>query len=686
MDKIVNDAKKLYKTAVEADQHNRDLALEDVKFALLGEQWDDAAARQRAVDGRPCLTINKLPSHIRQVVNDARQNKPSIRIRPVDDDADPETAEVLSGLIRNIEITSSASIAYDTAIQQSVSGGFGYIRVNIDYAHDDTFDKDIHIDRILNQFSVFPDHNSTSADGSDWNYCFITDRIPKEDFKEKYPNAKQINWETDFKDKHYDFINSDGVWVAEYWTREEMTNVICQMSDGTIVDKEIYAKNEDTFALVGLQKVQERETKSYKVTQYIISGAEVLETNEWAGKYIPVVPVYGEEVAIEGKRYFKSLVRDSKDAQRSYNYWRSTTTELVALAPKTPFIGEEGSFTNPDKWANANTQSYAYLEHKKGTPAPQRQPFAGVPAGALQESLNSADDIKATMGMFDASLGAKSNETSGKAIMARQREGDIGTFHFIDNMSRAIEQIGRIIVDLIPSVYTGERIVRVLGEDGKDISIVKFGQSQNQDMQEGEGEQENEGFNLNRIYDISVGKYDVVVDTGPSYTSKREEAATQMSEMIRVFPQIMQVAGDLLFKSFDWPGAEDISKRLKTMLPPQLQGQNPELMQMQQQMQQMQGEFQAQMQQMQEQLQQAGQEAEKARLQAESLKTDKLIEEDRLKIDAFNAETNRLKVVQTGMTREQTQSLIIDTVNEAINQNIINQQIQQDDLLNNETL
>lgn len=638
-----------FKKAEEAFQHNKETALSDIKFALLSEQWDERDKSERRLDGRPYLTFNKLAAHVRQIVNDARESKPAIIVHPVDDDADPETAKVISGLIRNIEVTSNADIAYDTSIQQTVSGGFGYFRVNIDYTHDDSFDKDIKIERITNQFSVTPDPDSTSADGSDWMKCWITDRLPKDEFIARYPKAKKVNWENDYQHEGLDAVNDDGVWICEYWVREEIERKICKLSDGSVVDEDDYEKPEvlAIYQELGIVKVEERIVKSFKVTQYIMSGAETLETNEWAGKYIPIIPVFGDEIIVEGKKYYRSAIHNSIDAQRNYNFWRTTSTESVADNSKVPYIGEEGSFKDPEKWATSNRKKYAYLEYKKGMNMPQKQPYAGIPSGAVQEALNSADDIKSTMGMFDASMGAQGNEVSGRAIIARQREGDTSTFHFIDNMTRSIRQLGKVIIDLIPKVYTGERIIRVLGESGKVPQNIKIGQSQNADPMEGEGEQ-GEGFNLSRVYDLSLGKYDLVVDSGPSYTTKRLEAATQMTEMIRAFPQLMSVAGDILASNLDWPGATELAERMKLLLPPQLQEKNPELMQMQQQMQQMQQQAMAAVTELQKQI--------------EQLKVDKEIEFKKLEIDAYSKETDRLKTMQTGMQPEQVQTLVAQTV------------------------
>jgi len=605
----------------------------------LSEQWDADVKSKRDAEGKPCLTINKLAANIRQVVNDSRQNKPAIRVRPVDDNSDPKTAEVFNGLIRNIETSSNADIAYDSAITQAVSGGFGYIRVNIDYADDDTFDRDIQIERIYDQFSVYGDPHATSADGSDWNCCFVVERMPKHEFEDKYPEADCTDFETEAE---YDFTNEEGVWVAEYWKREESVKTICLLSNGVVMDEDVYERDAEMYQSVGVTKQETRATTTHKVTQYIITGKEVLETNEWAGKYIPIVPVYGEEVILENKRTFKSLIRDAKDAQRIFNYWRTTSTELVALAPKTPFIGEEGAFdVDTEKWESANTQNYAYLTHKKGTAPPQRQPFASIPAGVLQEAMNAADDIKATMGMFGASIGEEDNAISGRAIMARQRESDTGTFHFIDNLSRALRQIGRIIIDLVPHVYQPGRILRTIGEDNKKTENIQVGQpgqpNQQMPQQMPDGSESMRG-----VYDLTAGKYDVVVDIGPGYTTKRQEAAAQMIEFSRVNPQAAGSIGDLIAKNLDWPGADEIAKRLQ---PAAL---NPQMQAMQQQLQQMQL-----------MLQQQGQ-------QLQAAQVDKSIDIEKLKIDAYKAETDRLKVTAPVMDMQSIQALVVQTVQQLL--------------------
>lgn len=635
----IKDAIEAFDRAAEADSDNRKAWIEDFKFARLGEQWSDAERRQREQDGRPTLTLNKLPAFIRQVTNDARQNKPSLKFHPVGDGADQDTAGILDGLARNIEYTSSADVAYDTALDHAVTGGYGYWRVNTDYAQEDTFDQDIVIEPITNPLSVYRDPRSTAADSSDWNEAFVTDLMTKEEFQKRWKGADVSDF--DSKDqKVARWFQGDEVQVAEWWTRDDVPMTIVKLSSGIVLDEAVYLKNKDLWDVQGVEVTGTRASTRKKVTQRIISGCQTLETNAWAGKFIPLIPVFGDDLHIEGKRHFISLIRFAKDPQRMVNYWRTTGTEVVALQPKAPWVGPKGAFdSDAQRWGSANTKNHAYLEYD-GQEPPQRQPFAGMPAGVLQEALNANDDMKSIMGIYDASLGARSNETSGRAIMARQREGDVSTFNFIDNLSRAIRHQGRVILDLIPRVYNAPRIIRVIHEDGTN-KMVPINQQfdpralQAQQQQEAADLQE-EIKQVSKIYDLTAGKYDVTCEVGPSYTTKREEAAAQMTEFMRAVPGAAPLIGDLLAKNLDWPGADEIAKRLRAALPPNLQGPNPQAMALQQQLQQQDQQAREAVGTLQQQLAQTQQE-----LQA--LKTDKSLDAAKAQTDQFKAETDRRK-------------------------------------------
>ncbi|MCW5615904.1 MAG: hypothetical protein KIT32_12355 [Rhodocyclaceae bacterium] len=576
-DDLLTEAKKCFEAAKANESTNRANALDDIKFARLGEQWDERILKQRALERRPALTINKMPAFIRQVVNDSRQNKPQIKVRPVDGGADKHTADIFGGLIRNIEYASQADVAYDTAIDFAVSMGFGYWAIDFDYAHDDSFDKEIRFRRISDPFTVYADPHSTAADSSDWMKAFELCPLSVEQFKSEYKNADKVSFDSESPISEH----AEEITLAKYWYREEYERKILKLAgpgfDGMIVDEESFTRRDpetglslaDIVAQGGVQIVGQRQARSYKVTRYVLSGAEVLEKEAWPGKYIPIVPVYGDEVNIEGERYFHSLIRHAKGAQQVYNFQRSAVTEMIALEPRVPWVGPKGAFETDPNWATANTQSHPFLEYDPvaGGAPPSRTPLnMSAGAAAMQDALAANDDMKAIMGLYDASLGQRSNETSGRAIMARQKEGDVSTFHFMDNLARAVRHSGIILIDLIPKIYTPGRIVRVLGVDGTPNNA-QLGEQPQPPQMKAPGEPPEGG-----IYNLSVGKYDVAVESGPSFTTRRQEAASEMIEFVRSFPQAAPIIGDDLIKALDWPNADAMAEKVKAAR--EAQGQN----------------------------------------------------------------------------------------------------------------
>ncbi len=566
---FIEQAKKDFARIEEVEKDNRDRSLEDLRFARLGEQWPDNVRKDREAKGRPCLTVNRMPTFIRQVVNDSRQNRPGIKVHPVDSNGDPGVADVLSGLIRNIEVQSDAEVAYDTGVDQAVSSGIGYWRVDLEYAQEDAFDLDIKINRVLNQFSVYGDPDSKAADSSDWNVAFVTDDMTVDDFKARYPKAKDtVDWQAGDGSKDDNWRGENMIRVAEAFRRTEEERPLVLLSNGQVMEPDELKRLEKELQLAGVRVIREREAKFFKVVRKVITGAEVLESTDWPGKYIPLVPVYGEEVSIEGKRHFLSLIHFGKDPQRIYNYGRSASVEQTSLQPKAPFIGVVGQFaTDNAKWASANRDNHAFIEYDPvpGAPPPQRQPPPTPSSGWIQESQIASDDMKSSIGIFNASMGERSNETSGKAIVERKLEGDVSTFHFIDNLSRAIRHTGRIVIDLIPKVYDGPRMLRVLGEDRRESRMVPVNGMEPPRPPAPQGQPPAEPPIPPQVYDLSAGKYDVTVTAGPSFTTRRQEAATQMIELVRAFPQAAAAVGDILAKNLDWPGADEIAERLTAL-------------------------------------------------------------------------------------------------------------------------
>lgn len=544
---------------------DRKQALDDLRFRA-GAQWPENLRKQREADKRPCLVVDKLNQYIRQVVNDGRQNRPSIGVRPVDSAADIATAEVFQGLIRYIEDTSAAGAAYDTALEGAASCGQGAFRVLSRYTSDASFEQELYIMRCRNHLAVIPDPDVQAADCSDMKYCFVVDALEKTEFEAQYPDKLPTNWESG--SEWGDWYGSK-VRIAEYWEVREKSVKMHQMQDGSVVPESRLQELRKAGIEVDSLILQSRTIPQREVWYSKMTGAEYLEEpRKWPGQWIPIFIVWGNELDIEGKVSHSGLIRGAKDPQRLYNYSRSAFAERVALTPKAPWVAAEGQVEDYEKeWETANTGNHSVLRYKptsiNGTvvPPPQRTSASDVPAGFAQDMQLSEHDIQASMGMYNASLGAPSNERSGKAIVARQREGDVGTFHYHDNLNRAIRHCGRVLVDLIPKFYDTARVVRIMGYDGAVSEATLDPNLEVSKQMQG----------AQAIYNLGVGKYDVSISTGPSYNTLRQEAAEAMGRLVENNGELMSVLGDILFKNLDWPGAQELSERMRLILPPQIQ-------------------------------------------------------------------------------------------------------------------
>ena len=560
-DDVVADAKSCFRLCQDADNGNREMAIDDLQFlnADPASRWGDAFA-QRSTDGRPALIVNTLPATLALVVNDVRQNRQSIHVHPVGAGADDDVAEVMEGIIRHIEYDSNADTAYDTAVSSAAANGFGYFRLLTEYVSASSFDQKMVIKRVRNPFTIYFDPLAQEADGSDARFCIISTRIGKADFKRQYPNAKATT-------ELFDGLG-DGVWqtqdevrVAEFYRVEYTPATLCLLNTG----ESGYKSDLPQVLPFGVSIVKERPSFKRRVMWYKITGAEKLEEAEQPFYWIPVFPVWGTELDIDGRIVRGGIVRNAKDPSRMYDFFLTTATEEVAMRPRTPYIGAVGQFeTAKNDWATANQVNFSYLEYDPVTVdgtivgAPQRQPMADVPAGNLQMCAIARDNIKATTGIYDASLGARGNETSGRGIMARQRQGDIANFHYSDNLARAIRHLGRTMVSGFGRVYDTRRVMRLLAPDGEATTA---------EINAPTKEQDEMGRTIERVLnDMTTGEYDVVVTSGPGYSTLRQEAAESMTAMAQSYPEIMQVAGDQIVKSMDWPGHDEISERLAAFI------------------------------------------------------------------------------------------------------------------------
>jgi soluble cytochrome b562 len=665
---VLSTARDRLSMAISAYSESREDELDDLRFyaGSPDNQWQwpaDVLATRGAVQGqtinaRPCLTINKLPQHVHQITNDQRQNRPSVKVIPVDDNADVEVAEVFNGMVRHIEYISDADVAYDTACENQVSYGEGYIRVLTEYCDDNTFDQDIKIARVRNSFSVYMDPLIQDPCGSDAKWCFITEDLSQEEYHRLFPNASPLSTlETlGVGDQNLSqWLNTDTIRIAEYFYIEYDRQTL-NLYPGNATAFQGSPEDKQLRQIYGKPK-KSRQADRKKIKWCKINGYEILEEQEWAGKFIPVIRVIGNEYEVEGRIYISGLVRNAKDAQRMYNYWTSQEAEMLALAPKAPFIGYGGQFEGYEtQWKTANTQNWPYLEVNPDVtdgqgavlPLPQRALPPMAQTGLIQAKMGASEDIKSATGQYNASLGQTSNERSGRAILARQREGDVGTYHYQDNLARAVRHVGRQLVDLIPKIYDTQRIARIIGLDG-ETKMVKIDPMQQEPVRK---IQNQEGIVIEKVYNPSVGKYDVVVATGPGYATKRQEALEAMAQLLQGNPQLWAVAGDLFVKNMDWPGAQEMAKRFAKTIDPKLMGEaedNPELQAANQQMQAMAAELD----QLHQMLQNVGKSMEAQDMERKDYEA---------KIKAFDAETKRISAVQAGMSEQQIQDIAMGVV------------------------
>lgn len=627
---ILGEARERASTAKDAWSEVYTKAKDDLRFLSDEEaaQWDEKEYRERKNAGRPVITVDRISQFVHQVENDIRMNTPTIRVIPHSSDSDADTAEIISGKIKDIEYQSGADEAYDTAASFAVRSSIGFITVDHDYAEKKGFNQEFCIRRVVNPCAVLIDPASIEVDGSDAEYGFIFDTMTVKEFKRRWPGKEVCSFDDD---------------AGESKSREDGDNVI--VAQYFWVEKD--EREEVAEDYIGEDEAPKRMVQNKKVMRARLSGKEILDEGEpFPGEYIPIVPVYGEEAWMDGKRHLNSLVRKAKEPAYMSNLWSSLETEILMKQPLAPVTAPAGQVENYSQdWldpAKAGVLRYDTVD-SNGVPipgAPQRLMPPQFPAGFAQAKAGAMEDIRNSTGMYNASLGQRSNETSGIAINARKVEGDMATFHFADNLNKAIAQVGRIIVSGLSSIYDSRRTIRIIDEEENPKMV---------------------GINGNRVegqdrdYDFTNGEYSVRVITGPSFTTQRQEAVQYLADIMAQQPQLAQIAGDLLFKNMDFPGAQGIADRIKKTIPAHLlddaEGeQDPEKIQLQQtieQGKQMLAQMQQEMADMKRKLD--AKEADLA-IKAQSERNDTQIEMQKLRLDELKMQSeNQFKAAEIAM-------------------------------------
>jgi hypothetical protein len=596
--KIVDEAKDRFERCNKWEGVARQRFIEDYKFANGDSdnqyQWPNEIRRERDIDERPCLTVNKTRQHNLQIINDAKQNKPSIKVRATGAGASVASAKVLNAIMRHIEYKSQAQVAYDTATMFQVEAGIGYLRLVTDWESEGSFDQVPYIRRVLDPMTIYMDPEAKLADKSDAKFAFVFEDMDSDEFDKTYPQYKNLA-SAQALDEGWSWKLENKVRFAEYFRVVEEADKLYEVPrpqqqqpgqpPGPPPDPAHFFESELRDApelLERLQKmpgVRARETKRSRVEWFLLVGSKIAEREVWPGKYIPIIPVIGEETIIEGQLDRKGHTRALRDAQRIYNYMTSIAVEYSGVQTKIPWITPiEAVEGHETFWKDANRTNLAYLPYNalddagEKIPAPQRvEPPVAMPA-AVQGMQIASNEMMMVSGQYEASMGEPSNERSGKAINERERQGDTATYHYIDNLAVAIRGVGMQLLDLIPKLYTSRRVISILAEDGTSLEV----QIDPQAAQAAQLEMaEDVEATMRVLFNPNVGKYDVQADIGPTWGTKRQETFNALSLILTQAPQLTGIIGDLLLKVSDFDLAEEASERLRRMVPPQALGQGP---------------------------------------------------------------------------------------------------------------
>ncbi len=670
-EKILQEAKDRFKLCQDWEAVARQRGLDDLKFveadAENGYQWPAEIRRARDVDKRPSLTINKARQHCLLVLNECRQNKPAVKIRATGGGATAASAQVFEGIVRHIEYQSNAANAYDTASEFQIKIGIGYWRVVTDYEAADSFNQEIFIRRVHDPFSVYLDPDIAEMDGSDARFAFVFEDIPVDAFERLHPDLKDDVGRTALQASD-DWTDSKYVRVAEYWRRVEKREELLSIADPATGQRISVLARDLTGALVTELKAdpqtRTRTTTTDEVEWYLIAGSRVVEMKRWPGRYIPIVRVVGEETVIERTLDRKGHARALKDPQRIYNYWSSGAVENVALQSKTPYVGTAAAFEGYETYyQTANLVNHAFLpfnaydDNGQKLDPPVRQAPVQLPEAYLHGLQISSREMMAVSGQYEAALGERGDERTGVALQERQRTGARATYHYVDNLATAIRFTGKILLDLIPKIYDTPRVLRILSEDGKE-SHIEIDPAQKAPLAEGMPQQAAPmsptmspvAKAATRIFNPAIGKYEVQAEVGPNFATRRQEAFAAFGQIIAQRPELVAVIGDLLLKGGDFPMADEAAERLRRMVPPMALGEGPppEVAELQQQVENLKSSL-------------------TAALQALSDKADEQrLDADNVAVDAFKAETERLKAFLDAMDPTALAVMVRKTVHDAL--------------------
>lgn len=562
---ILSRAKKFREDAQAYWQRIYDQGLADKEFVTVkGGQWDKQDVDKRKSEGKPTLEINLVRSYVQQQINIMRQNRPQAKVVPVDSGADTDTAKLLEGLIKDVEEASNFEDALDVASANQVHGGIGFYRIVTDYVDESSFNQEPRFKAIENTQAVLIDPLSKALDGSDMKQALICEWIDKTALEKQYGGDI-----ADFEDEQYssDWYSDNAVCVAEYFYVDNVKDELLQLADGQVLFKSELEQMEN---IGQVQVINQRSTYRTEIKWAKITANKVLEQGVFPGKYIPIFPVYGEVTWIGNERHVFSLVHFAKDAQRLFNYWKSTEAHILQKNQDDMLIVDDRGIAGFDEWRNPSSAQYlrfrAIDEMQNPVPYPTRLGSATPPTGILNASENAKALIPDILNMHAPQMGQDVNAQSGRAIGLLQRQADTAQFHFQDNVNKTIRHSARVLVGLFPILYDVEMVRRVVGSDGSSELVKLNAQPQNASEQE-------KAIN-GVLNDLSIGRFDVRMDTGPSFNTQREQSFALMMQLVQSNPNLFNLVADLMMVNSPLINAKEMAERVKMLIPPQALGQD----------------------------------------------------------------------------------------------------------------
>lgn len=577
-DALLRQARLRFNSARKIDKRERQLADQDTRFAINDEgcQWDETTReiREGANPPRPCLVMNKTAEKIAQTEGEFRKLKPSIKVKAVDNQADPKIAEIMSGIIRNVEYNSTARAAYNTSHSCVLHGGRGFWRINIIDSEDDPFEQDIEIGRIPNSLSVTYDMSAKKIDRSDGNFMFISEDMAIEEFKAEWPDVSVEDWPDD--ESYTGWKREDSVRVAEYWWKEKGTKTAYRVERNS-TQMTVWELKEGEKAL------DTKEVNHPKVRWCKMVGTQILEGpfDDWPGKYIPIISELGLETNINGVQKTRGMVRFAKEPQQMYNYWTSAEAEQIQSVREPYIMTPTMMGSHQAQWDLSSTKNYKYLffdpDPKVPGLGPRRENPQQVSTAMLAAKQGMEHDIQSAMNVYKASLGDQSSEISGRAINARTAQANIAGFNYTDMFEYALVYSAKVLIDIIPHVYDSERIIRIRGEGDTERSVPINARPDSPIMKQGKFDKEFlvQTDHSEYINDIGIGKYDVVATIGAAYATQREEALDTLIKVLEMMPKLADASPDLVVALLDMPMSDELLKRAKKLVPPGLRTLEP---------------------------------------------------------------------------------------------------------------